>query len=92
MRLAGCLAISTVAAGVAVGGLIVAPTASADCEARNGTMLCTDPPATPNGPSSTVTIPCEYSWYCDQFGLDDALHGNPDPPRPPFGGRPGNRP
>lgn len=91
MRLAGCLAISTVAAGVAVGGLISAPTASAECEARNGSMLCTDPPPTPNAPSSTVNIPCEYDWYCDDYGLDIVLHDSPDPPRVNNGlpGRPG---
>jgi hypothetical protein len=95
MRVAGCLAVSMIAASVAVGGLIVAPAASAKCEARNGAMLCDDPPPAPSAPApKPVTVGCDWDWYCDDFGLDIVIgkndssqdgdnSGRPPRPRPP---------
>ena len=43
MRLASFLVVPLASVAVAAAGLYVASPVSADCESRNGTMLCTDP-------------------------------------------------
>ena len=45
MRLAGLLMVPMASVAISVVGVYVAAPAGADCEARNGTMLCTDAPA-----------------------------------------------
>ena len=86
-----------------ISGLTVAPPAAADCEAYNGTMICSDdgPSSTGNplGPRSPSTpYPCDLDWYCDigaTWDLGDSDERPPAPPgRPDIGlpGRPGNRP
>lgn len=91
-----------------ISGLAVAPTAAADCEAYNGTMICSDdgPAAAGNdgnpsdSRSPSVPYPCDLDWYCDvgstwDLGSDvDERPPAPPPSRPDIGlpGRPGNRP
>ena len=75
MRLARCLGVSVVATSIAVGGLMGAPAASAKCESRNGTMLCTDEPSQPSKPApKPVTTGCDWDWYCDEFGMDYVIN------------------
>lgn len=92
-----------VSVGAGVIGLSAAPAAGADCESRNGTMLCTDgsPQTRSSEGEGSYSYPCEFDWYCDDFGLDIVLDNdrpaanppspNNDLPRPDRPNRP-NRP
>ncbi len=92
MRLASFLVVPLASVAVAAAGLYVASPVSADCESRNGTMLCTDPaPAAPSAPAADRQYPCAIEWYCDDYAWDIVLGGghdigdrpDPSPPRPP---------
>ncbi len=76
MRLARCLGVSVVATSIAVGGFMVAPAASADCESHNGTMICSDQPSggSTAPAQSRVTENCDWDWYCDEFGMDYVIN------------------
>ena len=84
------------AAVVAV-GLLVAPSAAADCLSSSGTTICSQGsvrgsdtgqgPGTMSGP--VVPYPCEYDWYCDDWDLDVILDPGPGRPGGPDIGRPG---
>lgn len=97
MRLAGLLMVPMASVAISVVGVYVAAPAGADCEARNGTMLCTDAPAPgQSGPPTTTSYPCIVGLTCQGTFESDLVTGNgpdnvPSPPRPrPPRPNPGN--
>ncbi len=91
MRLAGLLMVPMASVAISVVGVYVAAPAGADCEARNGTMLCTDAPSPgQSGPPTTTSYPCIVGLTCQGTFESDLVtggNGNYDPsgprPRPP---------
>lgn len=96
MRLAGFLVVPLMTAGIAATGLYVAAPAVADCEARGGSMLCTDEPdsdaaadssssGSGSGSGSATSYPCVIDLYCNNFEFDvviDEGDGGPDTDTP----------
>jgi hypothetical protein len=73
------------ASALIISGLAVAPTATAECVAYNGTMICSDDGPTATGNSSgsgpVVPYPCDLDWYCDDGTTWDlGLDNNDRPP------------
>lgn len=95
MRVVSIFTVPLVAVGLSVTGIYLAPSSGAECEARNGTMLCTDPPPpdAPSAPQTSTSYPCVVDAWCDNFAFDvvvgDGPPDRPDPsPRPPRPPRP----
>ena len=96
MRSASTLLAPVLLPAVVAAGLVVAPSASAECVSSSGTTICSQGSVrgsdTGQGPGLSgpaVPYPCEYDWYCDSGDLDIIL--DPGPGGPDFGrpGRPG---
>ncbi|MGZ8802930.1 MAG: hypothetical protein ACXWZL_10055 [Mycobacterium sp.] len=85
---------------VALAGLFITPTATAECTTSGNTTICSFGEGGNSGPS--VPYPCQYDYYCDdsygwEFDLDMdpgsgiGLPGSPGD-RPGGGGGGGGRP
>ncbi|CPV98991.1 hypothetical protein [Mycobacteroides abscessus] len=104
MRTMRCYLSAGVVIPLSALGVIVAPTAAADCVNANGTTLCAQGDVRGGGSTTSSTpyvpYPCESDWSCDNWEMDIILgsdHESPPPPPPPspppdFGrpGRPGD--
>ena len=98
MRSASTLLAPVLLPAVVAAGLVVAPSASAECVSSSGTTICSQGSVrgsdTGQGPGLSgpaVPYPCEYDWYCyDNENVGIILGaGDGDIGRP---GTPGNRP
>lgn len=87
--------LALIAAVVPVGAMGTAAPVLAECTNANGVTVCaqgdvrgTEGGSGPGLSGPVVPYPCEYDWYCDDWGLDVIV--DPGPPiRPPDFGRPG---
>lgn len=96
MRSASTLLAPVLLPAVVAAGLVVAPSASAECVSSSGTTICSQGSVrgsdTGQGPGLSgpaVPYPCEYDWYCDSGDLDIILDPGPGGPGGPDFGRPG---
>ncbi|WP_032691672.1 hypothetical protein [Mycobacteroides abscessus] len=101
MRTMRCYLSASMVIPLSALGVIVAPTAAADCVNANGTTLCAQGDVRGGGSTTSSTpyvpYPCESDWSCDNWEMDIILgsdHESPPPPTvnpspPPDFGRPG---
>ena len=96
MRSASTLLPSVLLPAAFAAGMVMAPSAAADCVSSSGTTICSqgsvrgsDSGQGPGLSGPAVPYPCEYDWYCDDWDLDVILDPGPGRPGGPDIGRPG---